>query len=242
MTKKLWVNGSLNVFNWCKVACVCMCVIGFDHLEAAITHKPKLIFLDPGHGGKDQGTANKELNYEEKILTLSLSLSVQNLLRKMGYKTVLTRSSDVYVGLSARAAAANKQKADAFVSIHCNYSSNVSALGSEVYFYNNSKNDSLDRINRSEELGHSILDAMEKHGALKIRSVKAGNFAVIRETMMPAVLVETGFLSNPKERAALLDARYRMHIAKGIAEGIHNFFEKNSASKKREKRTEAKRL
>ena len=64
---------------------------------------------------------------------------------------------------------------------------------------------------------------MQKNGALRERKVKEGNFAVIRETTMPAVLVETGFLSNPKERAALLDSRYRSHLAKGIAEGIHAF-------------------
>ncbi|AEJ77512.1 N-acetylmuramoyl-L-alanine amidase cwlM [Chlamydia trachomatis L2c] len=64
---------------------------------------------------------------------------------------------------------------------------------------------------------------MQKNGALRERKVKEGNFAVIRETTMPAVLVETGFLSNSKERAALLDARYRSHLAKGIAEGIHAF-------------------
>lgn len=187
--------------------------------------KKELIVLDPGHGGKDQGTASKELNYEEKILTLSLALSVQNVLKKMGYRVILTRSSDAYIKLSARAALANQHKADAFVSIHCNYSSNASALGTEVYFYNNvKKNDSFDRVRRSELLSQSILSSMQKNGALKIRSVKAGNFAVIRETTMPAALVEVGFLSNAKERSALLDARHRAHLAKGIAEGIHNFF------------------
>lgn len=187
--------------------------------------KKELIVLDPGHGGKDQGTANKELNYEEKTLTLLLTLSVQNILKKMGYRVVLTRSSDTYVKLSTRAMLANQQKADVFVSIHCNYSANALAQGSEVYFYNNSKkNDSLDRLRKSERLGHLILSSMHKHGALKIRSVKTGNFAVIRETTMPAVLVEVGFLSNTRERIALSDARYRAHLARGIADGIHQFF------------------
>ncbi|EPJ33252.1 N-acetylmuramoyl-L-alanine amidase family protein, partial [Chlamydia psittaci 06-1683] len=68
-----------------------------------------------------------------------------------------------------------------------------------------------------------VLNAMQKNGALKNRGAKNGNFAVIRETTMPAILIETGFLSNPRERAALSDARYRMHIAKGIAEGVHTF-------------------
>ncbi|CRH88546.1 N-acetylmuramoyl-L-alanine amidase [Chlamydia trachomatis] len=138
----------------------------------------------------------------------------------MGYKTIMTRATDVYVDLSKRAAIANQNKADVFVSIHCNHSSNTSALGTEIYFYND-KN--ILRTRKSESLGKSILAFMQKNGALRERKVKEGNFAVIRETTMPAVLVETGFLSNSKERAALLDARYRSHLAKGIAEGIHAF-------------------
>lgn len=180
----------------------------------------ELIVIDPGHGGKDEGTADKELRYKEKTLALSIALSVQGCLRRMGYKTIMTRATDVYVDLSKRAAIANQNKADVFVSIHCNHSSNTSALGTEIYFYND-KN--ILRTRKSESLGKSILAFMQKNGALRERKVKEGNFAVIRETTMPAVLVETGFLSNSKERAALLDARYRSHLAKGIAEGIHAF-------------------
>ncbi|WP_201456815.1 N-acetylmuramoyl-L-alanine amidase [Chlamydia sp. 17-3921] len=187
--------------------------------------RSEVIFIDPGHGGKDQGSASKELHYEEKSLVLSISLYVQSYLKRMGYKPVLTRSSDVYVDLAKRVALANQEKADVFVSIHCNYSSNSEAYGTEVYFYNG-KNSSISRSCRSETLGKDVLTAMKKNGSLKSRGTRTGNFAVIRETTMPAILVETGFLSNPRERTSLLDARYRMHLAKGIAEGIHNFLSK----------------
>lgn len=182
----------------------------------------EVIFIDPGHGGKDQGTASKELHYEEKTLALSLAFAVQNYLKRMGYKPVLTRTSDVYVDLGKRVSLANQNTADVFVSIHCNYSSNASAFGTEIYFYNGKQATAV-RSRSSEALARNLLNSMKKHGALKSRGVKEGNFAVIRETTMPAVLIETGFLSNARERSALLDARYRMHMAKGIAEGIHTF-------------------
>lgn len=196
--------------------------------EAPATKKRSdLIFLDPGHGGKDQGTANKEFRYEEKSLALSFAISVQNHLKRLGYRVVLTRSTDVYVPLSKRTALANQAKADVFVSLHCNYSANSEAFGTEIYFYSD-KNNAF-RTQVSEQLGKIILASMQRHGSLKNRTVKPGNFAVIRETKMPAVLIETGFLSNPRERACLLDTRYRMHLSKGIAEGIHQFMSSSKA-------------
>ncbi|WP_139414282.1 N-acetylmuramoyl-L-alanine amidase family protein [Chlamydia abortus] len=215
------------MFNRCTLltACVFGTALGGIAAESAPPQRVRrneVIFIDPGHGGKDQGTASKEFHYEEKSLTLSLAFSVQSYLKRMGYKPVLTRTSDVYVDLGKRAALANQNKADIFVSIHCNYSSNTSAFGTEVYFYNG-KNNVASRSRASEALAKDVLNAMQKNGTLKIRGAKNGNFAVIRETTMPAILIETGFLSNPRERAALSDARYRMHIARGIAEGVHTF-------------------
>ncbi|AHK63054.1 N-acetylmuramoyl-L-alanine amidase family protein [Chlamydia avium 10DC88] len=225
MIGKLYVK----FYRWHKVyGLLIFCILGRSYGEGNESvplqrvRRNEVIFIDPGHGGKDQGTASKESHYEEKSLTLSLAFAVQSYLKRMGYKPVLTRTSDVYVDLSKRAALANQGKADIFVSIHCNYSSNSSAFGTEIYFYNG-KYTTAERARSSEALAKHLLNAMQKHGALKSRGVKEGNFAVIRETLMPAVLVETGFLSNSRERAALLDARYRMHLAKGIAEGIHTF-------------------
>ncbi len=192
--------------------------------------RPEIIYIDAGHGGKDQGTAGKNPFYEEKQLTLSLAVATQNYLRRMGYRPVMTRTSDVFVDLYRRASLANSGRADVFVSIHCNHSSNAAAFGTEVYFYNG-KGAPVARVRQSEELGKQIMHAMERCGSLKSRAVKVGNFAVIRETTMPAVLVETGFLSNPKERGCLLDGRYRMRLAKGIAEGIHAYLSARGSKK-----------
>lgn len=216
---------------------------GSENVPPQRVRRTEVIFIDPGHGGKDQGTASKESHYEEKTLVLSLAFAVQSYLKRMGYKPILTRTSDVYVDLGKRVSLANQSKADVFVSIHCNYSSNSSAFGTEIYFYNG-KYATTARSRSSETLAKTLLSAMQKHGALKSRGVKEGNFAVIRETTMPAVLIETGFLSNSRERAALLDARYRMHMAKGIAEGIHMFlttdFQKLNSTNIKSKKNSAK--
>ncbi|SPN73551.1 N-acetylmuramoyl-L-alanine amidase AmiC precursor,N-acetylmuramoyl-l-alanine amidase I,N-acetylmuramoyl-L-alanine amidase CwlD,N-acetylmuramoyl-L-alanine amidase [Chlamydia serpentis] len=224
-----------------------LCVLGSNPIFAQTPNPPQrvrrseIVFIDPGHGGKDQGTASKEFHYEEKTLTLSLALAVQSYLKRMGYKPQLTRSSDVYVDLGKRVALANRGQADVFVSIHCNYSSNTTAFGTEVYFYNG-KNGSMSRNRMSEGLGQNILNAMGKNGILKSRGLKTANFVVIRDTSMPAVLVETGFLSNPRERAALQDTRYRMHIAKGIAEGVHNFLSGSSCQKPKQSTVKIRKL
>lgn len=194
--------------------------------------RSEIIVLDAGHGGKDYGTMNKALGYDEKSLTLSMTIAVQNHLKRLGYRSVLTRGSDVFVTLGKRASIANGLKAHAFVSIHCNHSENLEALGTEIYFYDKGQHD---KTTLSEELGKKVLLFMEKAGIMRSRGVKAGNFSVIRETVMPSILVETGFLSNPGERAKLLNPIYRASIAKGIAEGIHTFLTEKEQSKQRKK-------
>lgn len=200
----------------------------------------EVIYLDPGHGGKDFGTADKALKYKEKSLTIAISVLVQGYLKRLGYKAVLTRSLDTYVDLTKRAQMANYAKADAFVSIHCNHSSNPDAYGTEIYHYNG-RSASADRTRLSADLGNTILSHMVKNGIMRSRGLKTANFAVIRETVMPSVLIEVGFLSNPNERSNLLDPRYRMKLARGIAEGIHAFLLSKGSYKHKTTQCKAKK-
>lgn len=190
-----------------------------------ITVKPEVIIVDAGHGGKDAGAASVRNKYEEKELTLSTAFLIRQCLQRLGYKTIMTRSQDVYVPLSTRAEMANSYGADLFVSIHYNYSSNNEAKGVEVYYYKEGKNPPSSRIVQSKTLGVNVLRRLISQTGAESRGLKQANFAVVRETRMPAILVEAGFLSNPQERARVGDPQYQRLIAWGIAHGVDQYLE-----------------
>lgn len=185
--------------------------------------KQTLIVLDAGHGGKDFGTHSKKNHYEEKKLTLMTTQMVQNYLKQMGYEVALTRSHDTFIALEKRAEIANKLEADLFVSIHYNHAPSVEAEGIEVYCYRDEKNPTSTRLVESKKLADKVLNLVVKHTNATSRGVRKANFAVIRETKMPAILIEGGFLSNPQERKKILELPYRRYLAFGIASGIDRY-------------------
>lgn len=183
----------------------------------------KTIVIDPGHGGKDQGThSSVQPAYEEKKVNLATARLVQRFLQKLGYKVIMTRTDDSAVELSDRAVLANKSQCDLFVSIHYNSAPNKQASGIEVYYFN-SKED-IARAKASEQLAGYVLQNVIDKTQAKARGVRKGNFAVIRETRMPAILIEGGFLTNDVERDKILEPAYRKKIALGIVQGIEHYF------------------
>lgn len=195
-----------------------------SHLYAKKMNETKklTIYIDPGHGGKDYGALSEGYGYEEKQLTLTTSLMLKNYLQKLGYRVLLTRTQDVFIPLQTRAMMANDGQAELFVSVHFNFSPNDSAHGIEVYYC---KNDGMpkEKIHNSKKLAEEILSRVVKHTGAVSRGVKTANFAVIRHTEMPAVLIEGGFLSNGEERQKLKDPRYLGFIAWGIARGVDQY-------------------
>ncbi len=186
--------------------------------------KMETIVIDAGHGGKDTGTQSEKNHYQEKQLTLLTARLIQQYLAEMGYKAVLTRDSDTFVELASRAQLANSLKAHLFVSIHYNYCESPEAAGIEVYYYKDEKDQ---RLGASKRLGEEVLSRIVKHTGAQSRGTKTANFAVIRETTMPAILIEGGFLSNPEEREKVKDPQYRCYLAWSIARGIQAFLEKS---------------
>ncbi|MCP5469504.1 MAG: N-acetylmuramoyl-L-alanine amidase [Chlamydiales bacterium] len=187
--------------------------------------KEELIVIDAGHGGKDTGSASKYEGYEEKSLTLKTALLVRDYLQELGYKTVMTRQSDAYIPLSTRAEMANSIKANLFVSIHYNHCPSREPHGIEVFYYKETPPHSK-RILESQDAGQVVASHIVKYTGLHSRGVKQGNLAVVRETHMPAILIEAGFLSNPHEREKIKDEHHQKALAWGIAKGIDHYLSK----------------
>lgn len=177
-----------------------------------------LIVLDAGHGGSDEGTKVNALM--EKRLSLITTLLTKTHLEELGYRVILTRSKDAFVSLSRRVLIANKAQSSLFVSIHFNSAPSVEAKGIEIFYYNAKE---IWRARASKRLASCILNRIISQTEAKSRGVKQGNFHVIRETSMPAVLVEGGFLTNKDERIKLRERDYLDRLSIGIAQGIDRY-------------------
>jgi len=177
-----------------------------------------LIILDPGHGGTDEGA--KVTTFMEKKISLTTALLTKKHLEELGYRVVMTRSRDIFLPLQRRVLIANKTKGSLFVSVHFNSSPSVEAHGIEVFYYDSKE---MWRTRASRRLATCILNRMIDQTEAISRGVKQGNFHVIRETDMPAVLVEGGFITNREERGRLRDREYLDRLAVGIARGIDKY-------------------
>jgi len=169
------------------------------------------IWVDAGHGGTDCGAVGQNGTYESNI-----NLEVSNLLCKMlsnnGHKIGYTRTSDKAVSLSDRAKLANEFNADLFVSVHCNSAENQNANGTESYAYQAGSKGYL----RAEVVQKKLVQYL----GLANRGMKVANFAVLRQTNMPAILVELAFISNTAEEALLGNSAFREKAATAIFEGV----------------------
>ncbi len=168
------------------------------------------VHLDYGHGGKDPGAVNN--NLLEKDITLAIGTQVQNILK--GDVAVSTsRTSDKFISLGDRTKIANAEKADIFVSIHINGHSNTAANGLETFSYPGSSVGAI--------LSKDIHEAVWKTGLFKAnRGLKTANFQVLRQTTMPAALIELGFISNKRDADMLRDKTNQLILAEALAKGI----------------------
>lgn len=177
------------------------------------------VFVDPGHGGKDNGASRFGRNEDD--INLQVAHRVVKKLREKGIDVEMSRTSDIYVGLSERGKMANQYGADVFISIHHNSSESGSTIlnGVETY-YNTNK---LSHKGYATEIQSSTI----KETSAKNRGVKTANHAVTRVANMPGVLVEGGYINNKIESAKLVDPEYQEKLALGIANGVENYLKAN---------------
>ena len=182
------------------------------------------IVIDPGHGGEDPGTISpygEELY--EKDITLDIAKRVKALLVDSGINVILTRESDGRIvesqkeDLLGRANVANDNDASFFVSIHVNANDYKSPNGMEVYYLN--KPAVYDDFN-SEQLAGIIGKNIQKSAGITFNGTLKNDYSVLRNTKMPAVLVETGYITNKSDYERLKSDEFRESTAIGIVEGI----------------------
>ncbi|MES2273468.1 MAG: N-acetylmuramoyl-L-alanine amidase [Chlamydiota bacterium] len=180
------------------------------------------IVIDAGHGGTDRGAKGRLPYCEEKKICLLTARLVKKYLDQLGYHVVMTRNTDSFIPLPRRVEIASQASGAIFVSVHFNSSRNSTAHGIEVFFHDSKQERS--KASSSKKLADAILGRVIRRTSAQSRGVKKGNFYVIRETHMPSVLVEGGFISNPQERSLLKSRDYQEKIARGIADGIDHYF------------------
>ncbi|MCI3027597.1 GW dipeptide domain-containing protein, partial [Desemzia sp. C1] len=188
----------------------------------------KVVVIDAGHGGSDPGA--QRVGVREKDLNLSVAKKVQSKLKAAGYEVIMTRTNDTFIAVSERARIANISNADIFVSIHTNSFNGITS-GIETFSYDlkgNAKNplvaNDRNRMLKSNTLSSSIQNSLISNTAAKSRGAKKANFHVLRETGMPAVLTEIGFIDNTTERNKLVTNSYQEKLANGITNGIKEYF------------------
>lgn len=196
---------------------------------AARLAEPHIVVLDPGHGGYDPGTITPEGLYE-KELNLHIAQKVAALLRPSGIEVILTREEDQdfvpdgvrgkstrkQIDLNYRIGLANQVQAEIFVSLHVNATVTGRNSGAETFYHSSSA--------EGIRLAESIQQELIKIPDMNKRVAKPGDFYIINNTAMPAVIVELGYLSNSKEREKLEQTWYQDQLARAVAKGIAVYF------------------
>lgn len=190
------------------------------HKRVGHSNTVPTIVIDPGHGGYDMGARARFC--EEKDICLRTGLMLRKNLEKMGYHVIMTRTRDEFIPLKKRAEIANTNRSQVLVSLHFNSAKNESANGIEIFY---SPKAEPWRVKRSKMLAQTVLAKMLSQTGANSRGVKTGNFCVIRDTHMPSILIEGGFITNEAELKQINDDRYLAKIASAIADALDVYFQ-----------------
>ncbi|MDR9503679.1 SH3 domain-containing protein [Brevibacillus agri] len=175
----------------------------------------KLIVVDPGHGGNDNGATGSSFSTLEKTVNLQVSLLLRNKLEAAGAKVIMTRADDRKLTLQQRVDVAVQNKADIFVSIHHNTHPNTATNGSIVFFYHQGN---------SSKLASLVQNELVKATNYKDLQSRFGDYFVLRENSVPSILAEIGFLSNYNDEIRVRSEKQQDLAAEGLFKGIVQYF------------------
>lgn len=215
----------------------------------------RTIVIDPGHGGSEQGARGPSGTLEKNVV-LSIARQLKTAIEaRLGIRVLLTRSGDETVALDARAAFANNNKADVFISIHANASVRSSVTGAEVFYvtlgeYGNAARGNAaepgallptlgggqravdlilwemaqsQHLNESARLASTIEGEMRQRVPMSPRAIQQAPFRVLVGANMPAVLVETGFITNPVEEKRLNTPEHQSQLVNALLAAVVRF-------------------
>ena len=198
---RCWLSCLLVLFVGCTVAAAPLRASGPQGFDTVI--------IDAGHGGYDRGGGPGQ-RIAESIYTLDTSRRLQRALRQRGFRTVMTRDQDVFVTLRDRVAIGASYRNAVFVSVHYNSGARLDASGYETYYYRADSFGLASRLHAAQLATLPIED----------RRVRRRAFYVLRNPSTPAVLLEGGFLTNPREAAIIMGSNYRERWAQNVADAL----------------------
>lgn len=179
----------------------------------------KVVVIDPGHGGEDPGARNAADQTFEKNLTLAVGMKAAQKLTEAGATVLMTRRSDVFIGLRERSEVANRNAADFFVSIHINSNARPNSTSGTISFYH-----------LKDPIGRLLAECMQSElakvtglpdiGVWSDGRIYTSGFAVLRHSKVPATLLELGFINHQRDRAAMKTERFQDSVAEAIVRGL----------------------
>ncbi|HFI0632430.1 TPA: GBS Bsp-like repeat-containing protein, partial [Streptococcus suis] len=203
--------------------------------DSDVSTRSYTVYLDPGHGGADPGASYGGVH--EKNLAMSVANKLKDTLLQRGINVLMTRNADYNVDfVTERSRMANNSNADLFISLHFNATGAgvTNANGIETYWYqpfaeypskiNKEKHADSVRLAESEILANKVQSNLISATGAANRGVKRATFAVLRETAIPAILVELGFMDNPSELQTIKQSSYQDKLAAGLAKGVMDWY------------------
>ena len=181
------------------------------------------IVVDAGHGGNDKGSIDSTETVYEKDIAIQIAKKVASRLgRESDVNVIMTRTEDKYVSLEERAEIAKRANADALVSIHLNAQKKFGDANGLETWYRNGATDG------SKELASSVQQTTASYVEIMSRGILRNSFEILRETTMPAVLIECGFITNVSDMKKLKDPNFQDMLAEGIMQGTLTFLDEKN--------------